>query len=132
MVQDPAKPFFSNIAVSDVFMPVDVRPELRFGVVGVDHFYVVDAEDSIDFSDGLLDAGGGGNVVAGRMTVAGIDTESNGEIGKFGGKLPHDAQFFEMAAQHRAGAGSVFEQHGQLLCIQTLRGFGYRMRREAA
>ena len=25
MVQDPAKPFFSNIAVSDLFVPVDMR-----------------------------------------------------------------------------------------------------------
>src|SRR5450432_1609212 len=110
MIEDAAKPFFSNIAVSDVFVPVDVRSELRFVIVGVDHFYVVDTEDSIDFSDGLLDAGGAGHVVAGRMTVAGIDAESDGEIGKFGGKLPHDTQFFETAAQHRAGAGagSVF------------------------
>jgi hypothetical protein len=43
MVQYPAKPFLSNITGSYVLVPVDVRPERSFEIVGVDHFDVVDA-----------------------------------------------------------------------------------------
>ena len=57
MVKDPAKPFFSNIAVSDVFVPVAVRPERRFGIVGVDHLDIVDAQLAVNFGDGFLEPG---------------------------------------------------------------------------
>ncbi len=44
MIEEPAKPFLSNIAVSDMFVPVDVGPKWSFGIVGVDHLDVIDAE----------------------------------------------------------------------------------------
>jgi hypothetical protein len=50
MVQYPAKPFLSNITGSYVFVSVDVRPERSFGIVGVDHLHIVDAEHAVDLS----------------------------------------------------------------------------------
>ena len=56
MIEEPAKPFFSNIAVSDVFVPVDMRPEWSFGIVGVNHLDVIDAENPVDIGDSFLNA----------------------------------------------------------------------------
>lgn len=126
MVQYPAKPFLSNITGSYVFVPVDVRPERSFGIVGVNHFDIVDAQLAVNCGDGFLKAGRGRDIVTGCVAVAGIDTKSNRKIRKLGSKLPHDAKFFQPAAQRSAGARRIFEQHRQLPGIQTLRGLGQR------
>ena len=88
MIEEPAKPFFSNIAMSDVFVPVDMRPEWGFGIVGVDHPNVIDAENTVQIGDGFLDARGGGDIVAGCVAVASIDAEADFEIGEFRGERP--------------------------------------------
>ena len=90
-------------------------PSGRFGIVGVDHVDVVDAQHAVDFSHGLPHAGRGRDIVAGRRTMAGVDTEADSEIRQLGGELPHDAKFLQPAAERRARAGRVFEQHSQLL-----------------
>ena len=57
MTEDAAKPFLSNMAVSDVFMPVDMRVERRLGIVGMDHWNVVDPQDAIDFGYRFFETG---------------------------------------------------------------------------
>ena len=126
MVQDPAKPFFSNITVSDLFVPVDMRSERRFGIVGVDHFDILDPEHAVDFSHRLPDTGRRRDIVSGSMAVASIDAESDSEIRLLSRELPHDVEFFQPAAQRRARTRSIFEQYSQLLRIQTSRRFGQR------
>src|SRR5260370_19560483 len=107
MVEEPPKPVSSNIAVSDVLVPVDVGAERSLGVVGVDNFDVREAEHTVELCDGFLKAGSSGDVVAGGVTMAGVDAEGDFEIGDFGGELPHQREFFEAAAQRRTCAGRV-------------------------
>ena len=56
MVEEPPKPFSSNIAVSDVLVPVDMGTERSLGIVGVNHFHVVEAQDAIQFGDCFIQA----------------------------------------------------------------------------
>ena len=97
MIEEPAKPFLSNIAVSDVFMPVDVGSEWSFGIVGVDHENVIDVENAVNIRDGFLDSSGRRDVVAGGVAMAGVDAEADFKIGKFGSVLAHHRKFFQLA-----------------------------------
>src|SRR5882762_2394176 len=98
MIEEPAKPFFSNIAMSDVFVPVDMRPEWSFGIVGLDHPDVIDAENAVEIGDSFPDACGRSDIVAGRVAMARVDTEPNFQIRKFPGVLPHHGKLLKPAA----------------------------------
>ena len=126
MVQDPAKPFFSNITVSDLFVPVDVRPERRFGIVGVDHFDILDAEHTVNFSHRLPDAGRRRDIVTGSMAMAGVDAKSDCEIRCSAANFRIMSSSSKPAAESRARTRRVFKQYSQLLRIQTSRRFGQR------
>ena len=64
VIEEPAKPFLSNIAVSDMFVPVRVGPKWSFGIVGVDHLDVIDAENAVKVGDCFLDSRRGRDVEA--------------------------------------------------------------------
>ena len=126
MVEDAPKPVLSDMAVSDMFVPVDVRSERAFRIVGVDHAHIFEAQRAIDFRNGLLQPRRAADIVAGCQAMAGVDAESDLEIDELGRELAHHAQFLESAPQGRAGARRVFEQHRELARVETLRRFGQR------
>src|SRR5690349_5646820 len=39
--QDAAKTLFADVPFADIFMPVQMRSQRPFGIVGVDHFHVL-------------------------------------------------------------------------------------------
>ena len=81
MVEDAAKPFHSNITASDVFVPVDMRIQLGFGVVGVDDLDVVEAQNLVDLRHRLLDGGRCREIVSRCQAVASVDAEADFELG---------------------------------------------------
>src|SRR5690242_6699454 len=125
MVEEPPKPFSSNIAVSDVLVPVDMGPERRLGVVGMDHLDVVQAENAVEFGDRLLQTFGGGHVVAGSVAMASVDAETDIDVRELNGELAHQREFFQAAAQGSAGARRILEQNGQIPCVEATGCFGY-------
>ena len=49
MLQDAAKPVYSNITVADVLMPVDVRAQRALGIVGMNHPHIIQPQKPIGF-----------------------------------------------------------------------------------
>src|SRR5580698_320336 len=109
MIQNAAKPGFSNVAAPDMFVPVQMRSERAFGIVGVDYANIFDAQRAIYLGHRLLQARRRADIVAGRQAMAGIDAESDFQIGPLRRELAHRAQLFETAAQRSARSGSIFE-----------------------
>jgi len=67
MLQDAAKPVYSNITVADVLMPVDVRSQGALGIVGMDHPHVVQPQQAIGFAQHLSQASFFGDIETARQ-----------------------------------------------------------------
>lgn len=83
--EDSTKPFLSNISFTDVLMTVEVRSERPFGIVGVHHGDVIEAEHAVEQLDRFGQSGRRGDVVARNKAMARINAEPDFEIGEIGG-----------------------------------------------
>ena len=86
------------MALTDVFVAVDVGTQWCLGIVGMHHRHVVEAQHSIDFRHGVLESGGGRHVVSGRQAMAGVDAETDLEIRDLSRELADDSQLLEAAS----------------------------------
>jgi len=112
----------ADLPFADVFVAVEMGAERAPGVVRVHHFDEVEAEYVVGRRYGFFEAGGGGDVEAGREEVAGIETIRDGQIGFAGGEIANEAQLFEALADARATAHGVFEQHSEARSAEAGRG----------
>jgi succinyl-CoA synthetase alpha subunit len=62
--ENPAKPVFSNITFADVLMSIHVRSERRLRIVGVNHWNVIEPQQTIGFFERRAQAVGSCDVVA--------------------------------------------------------------------
>ncbi len=78
MGENAAKPVKTNITFADVLMPVHVRAQRRFGIVGVNHVNVFEVQQSARLIHGLAQSGLAGDIISGGQQVARIQAESDG------------------------------------------------------
>jgi len=111
VIEDSTKTFEANLSFSDVGMTVEARGDGALGIVGVDYFQVFESKDGVHFTDGFLQAVGGGDVVAaGRKAVTCIDAEADLDIDPLLGQFAHGAELFEFTPELGATSNGVFEQ----------------------
>src|SRR4051794_1824438 len=85
---------------------------------------MVETKYGLDFSDGVLKAIDGGNVVAaGSEAVAGVKAEADGKLDAVFGKFAQCSQLFEAAAELSAGADRIFEQEVKVFAAEAMRSF---------
>jgi len=100
-------------------MPVDVRPERCFGIVGVDHVHIVQPQDSGRLRDGFLQTGLRRNIVTRSEQMTGIQAKTYWQIRHLRRKFADRRQLFEPPADLRARAHGAFGQEHQFAELQT-------------
>jgi len=91
-------------------MPVDVRSQRAFGVIGVNHAHIVEAQQSIRFTDHMLQSGGVRDIETAGQQMASVQAESDRHVGQFGREFAHHMQLFETPSKLRARADRVLDQ----------------------
>ena len=91
-------------------MPVQVRIERHFRVVGVDYGNVVKPQCLLSRSYEQTEACFGGQIEAAYMTVAGVEAIANRDVQVEAHQLSNRRKLFQLAAQLRACACGVFQQ----------------------
>ena len=56
LIQNAAKAFQPDLSLTNVGVAVEMRCQRPFGVVRVNHLYVLEAEDRLDLSDRMFQA----------------------------------------------------------------------------
>src|SRR5579863_862665 len=54
MRENAAEALHTDVTFSDICMPVDMRPQRRFGIVSVNHSYVFQTQNALGLSHGFL------------------------------------------------------------------------------
>ena len=101
MIQNAAKPVLSNIARGRYVRagPNAIRAA-PFESLAVDHSHVIDSPVTRSISATVrFNPAAELDIVTRRQAMAGVDTESDLQIGQLRGELPHHAQFFETASR---------------------------------
>ena len=107
------------MALADVFVAVAAGAELGLAVVGVDGDELVVAELGAVGLNHLTQAALGGDVVAGRVQVAGVETEAHAVVVD---AIDHGGQLPEAGADAAARAGVVFEAEPDIVGRVVERG----------
>jgi len=113
MREDAREAGLADLAFTDVLVAIEVRAERAFGIIGVDDFDLIEAEDFVGRRYGLGETRGVDDVEAGGEEVAGVEAVGDGEVCLAGREVADHAEFFEAPADLVAAADGVFEQHGE-------------------
>src|SRR3982074_1668027 len=105
-------------------MPVDVRAERSFRIIGVDDVHVLQPQDELGFGNGLLKTLRGGNVVSRSQQMTSVQTETWGQFGHACGEYADGCQFFETAADLCACAHGAFCQQHKFSKFKAVGGLG--------
>ena len=124
IVEQDAEGFDADGSLPDVLVAVEFGSAGSFGVIAMDYFYIVQADGSVEMLQSLVNALFADDVVAGDVSVAGVDARGDGNdaaeaVDDFGNLL-------EAAAEREFGAGGVFDEDGKagLGEVKALRGGG--------
>lgn len=119
--ENAAKPVKTNIPFADVLVPVHMRSQRRFGIVGMNDGHVLQSQPAVDFPNCLFQSFLCRDVVAGREQVACVQAESEGQIREFARELAHYLELFKPATQLRTRAGCILYQQLEVSAIETMR-----------
>jgi AcrR family transcriptional regulator len=87
--------------------------------VDVKHAHVRQPEQAFGAAHGFAETGGRGDVEAGGQQMAGVQAVADGEMGEAARTFAEGCQLLEAAAEVGAGAGGIFEQHGEAAGMET-------------
>ena len=111
MRQNTTKTRRANVAFADIGVPVHMRSERHFRIVGVNQLDVLQAQDASDFGDRLVQTGLRGDIESSRQQVAGVKSITNSQV-RFTRRQVADAmQLLEPATDLRAASRGILEQH---------------------
>jgi hypothetical protein len=122
IVEQDAEGFDADSSLPDLLVAVEFRSAGGFGIVAVDYFYIVQADGGIEVLHGSIEALFADDVVAGDVSVAGVDAGCDWNntaeaVDDFGDLL-------EAASERKLGACGVLDQNGKagLGEVKALRG----------
>jgi hypothetical protein len=122
MVQQPAEGFEADGSLPDMLMTIEFRSANRFGVVAMPDAHVLQSDGFIEVRQRLLDTFGRHDVVAGDVGVASVDAGSDRH--EAAEAIEDFGYLFEAPAERIFGAGSIFDEDGEIAFseIETLAG----------
>ncbi len=122
--QNAGEACFSDLAFADVFVPIQMRTQRSFGIVGVEDLDLVEPEYAVGCGYCCFQTGGGGDIEARGQKMAGIKAIGDREASFAGRQIPDHSDFFETLTDPGAASYCVFEKHGQAGGTESRGGFG--------
>src|SRR5205823_5016183 len=97
MSQNAAETGGADVSFTDVGVPVHVRSQRRFGIVGVDDFHIRNPQNAVGFGHGLLQACFARHVESGGQQVARVQAITDFQVSLTLRQLTDGLQFIQAA-----------------------------------
>jgi len=97
--------------LADSGVPVDMRPERRFGIVGVKYRHVLPSQHIARVADCASKTANRRNVETCSQQMASVETIADRQARERHRQIADGAQFLETAAEGASATRGIFEQH---------------------